>query len=137
MYTSQKRTTSQCQWHKRSSSTWNDIRTFQRSLLSYLIDVLNRNICGYQEQRSIGIETMRENWQFFFHFRDKSSVVNCNNIAVLLKSLGLEYDTSKWKLFIDLSSRSLKAVLHNCNSFTSMPIKHSVQMKAYKSMYHL
>ena len=35
--------------------------------------------------------------------------------------MGLEYDVTEWKLFIDSSSRSLKAVLlHNGNSFSSI-----------------
>ena len=63
----------------------------------------------------------------FFMFQDKSSLVNCNNIAGLIKSIGLEYDAKEWRLFIDSSSRSLKAVLlHNGNSFSStlMGIQH-------------
>ena len=66
----------------------------------------------------------------FFTFQDKSSLVYCNNIAGLIQSVGLEYDATQWRLFIDSSSRSLKAVLlHNWISFSSTPIGHSVQMK--------
>ena len=44
--------------------------------------------------------------------------------------MGLDYVTTEWRLFIDLSSRSLKEVLlHNGNKFSSIPIGHSVQMK--------
>ena len=54
----------------------------------------------------------------FFTFQDKSSLVYCNNIAGLIKSMGLEYDTLEWSVFIDSSSRSLEAVLlHNGDSF--------------------
>ena len=45
-------------------------------------------------------------------------MVYCNNIAGLIKSMGLEYDVTKCRLFIDLSSRSLKlGFLHNGNTF--------------------
>ena len=65
-----------------------------------------------------------------FTFQDKSSLVYRNNIAGLIQSVGLEYDATQWRLFIDSSSRSLKAVLlHNWISFSSTPIGHSVQMK--------
>ena len=44
--------------------------------------------------------------------------------------MGLDYVATKWKLFIDSSTRSLKAVLfHNGNKYSSIPIGHSVQMK--------
>ena len=66
----------------------------------------------------------------FFMFQDKSSLVYCNKIAGLFKSMGLEYDAMEWWLFIVSSSRRIKAdLLHNWNSFSSLPIGHSVQMK--------
>ena len=40
----------------------------------------------------------------FFALRGKSSLVCCNNIAGLIKSVGLEYDPTEWRLFIDLWS---------------------------------
>ena len=55
-------------------------------------------------------ERERELRQFFV-FQDKSSLVYCNNIAGLIKLMGLGYDCTEWRLFIDLSSRSLKVVL--------------------------
>ena len=53
--------------------------------------------------------------------------------------MGLEYNVMEWRLFIDPSRRSLKAVLqHNRNSFSSIPIEHSVQIKeTHKSMDYL
>ena len=63
----------------------------------------------------------------FLTFLDE---VYCNNIAGLLKSMGLDYDATEWRLFIVSSSKSLKAVLlHNGNSFSSISIGHSVPMK--------
>ena len=44
--------------------------------------------------------------------------------------IGIDYDPSDWRLFIDSSVKSLKAVLlHNGNEFTSIPVGHSVHMK--------
>ena len=66
----------------------------------------------------------------FFTFQNKSILVYCNNIAGLIKSMGLDYDATEWILFIGSSSRSLKAVLlHNGNSFSSIPIGHLVARK--------
>ena len=75
----------------------------------------------------------------FFTFQDKSSLVYCNNIAGLIKSMDLEDDATEWRLFIDSSSRNLKAVLLiNGNTFSSIPIGISVQMKeTHNSLDHL
>ena len=44
--------------------------------------------------------------------------------------MGLKYDAVEWRLFIDSSNKSLKAILlHNGNSFSSILTGHSVQMK--------
>ena len=37
----------------------------------------------------------------FFAFLDKSSLVYCNNMARLIKSMGLKYDATELRLFID------------------------------------
>ena len=65
-----------------------------------------------------------------FTFQKESSLVYCNNIAELVNLMGLSYDAKEWRLFIDSSSRSLKAVLlHNSNKFSSIPIGYSIEMK--------
>ena len=52
--------------------------------------------------------------------------------------MGLEYDDTEWRLFIDSSSKSLKLVLlHNRNSFSTIPIKQSVQMKETHNSFDL
>ena len=75
----------------------------------------------------------------FFTFLDKSSLVYCINIAGLIKSMSLDYDATEWGLFIDTPNGSLKAVLlHNGNSFSSIPIGHPVQMNGTQNrMDHL
>ena len=52
-------------------------------------------------------------FRYLFTFNEASSLVYCNNIADLIELLGLKYDAMEWKLFIDSSNRSLKAVILN------------------------
>jgi len=53
-----------------------------------------------------------------------------------MSELGASYEASDWRLFIDSSKRSLKAVLlHNGNELASVPIAHSVEMtETYDNM---
>ena len=61
---------------------------------------------------------------------DPFSLCYCTNIQGLFQEIGVAYSASNWRLFIDSSERSLKAVLlHNGNVYPSIPIAHSVQMK--------
>jgi hypothetical protein len=44
--------------------------------------------------------------------------------------LGVVYDASEWRLFMDSSKRSLKGVLlHNGNKYASVPVAHSFHLK--------
>jgi hypothetical protein len=44
--------------------------------------------------------------------------------------MGIAHDPTSWRLFIDSSATSLKAVLlHNGNEFPSIPVGHSTQLK--------
>lgn len=71
----------------------------------------------------------REFTQFFSH-DEKSSLVYCNNFAGLTEALGVTYSAMEWRLFIDSSNRSLKAVLlNNGNKLSCIPVGHSVAMK--------
>ena len=75
-------------------------------------------------------EDHKRELRHFFMSQDKSLLVYYDKIAGLIKSLGLEYDATEWRLFIDSTSRNLKVVLlHNGNCFPSIHIKYSVQMK--------
>lgn len=53
-----------------------------------------------------------------------------------MKELGYEHDPDEWRLFIDSSKASLRAVLlHNLNQNASVPVAHAVGMKeTYDSM---
>jgi hypothetical protein len=47
-----------------------------------------------------------------------------------MQKFGVKYKVNEWRLFIDSSKTSLKAVLlHNCNNYASLPIGHLVHLK--------
>uniref|UniRef100_UPI00358F0AE9 uncharacterized protein n=1 Tax=Myxine glutinosa TaxID=7769 RepID=UPI00358F0AE9 len=52
-----------------------------------------------------------EEFREYFSSDDEVSLVYCSNITGLIAAMGLAYDPTEWRLFIDSSSRSLKAVL--------------------------
>lgn len=64
---------------------------------------------------------------FFFKEGDLSA---CHNISGLMAALKINYKPEQWRLFIDSSKTSLKAVLlNNGNVLPSIPVGHAVHMK--------
>ena len=65
-----------------------------------------------------------------------NSLVYCVNTQGLIEKLGTVYNRSDWRLFIDATKSSLKAVLlHNTNQFASTPLAHSTCVKeSYENM---
>ncbi|GBM07512.1 hypothetical protein AVEN_100714-1 [Araneus ventricosus] len=62
--------------------------------------------------------------------KKKESLVFCCDIDGLLKELRIAHEPNEWRLFIDASKLSLKAVsLNNGNELPSMPVAHTVYMK--------
>jgi hypothetical protein len=54
----------------------------------------------------------------------------CSDVFGLMEKFNIEYDVNEWRLFIDSSTRSLKAVLlHNGSKYASVPDGHSVHLK--------
>lgn len=70
------------------------------------------------------------------YFSKKDSACFCHDIRGLFEEFGEPYDPSEWRLFIDSSKLSLKAVLlHQGNNKPSIPLVHAVNMKeSYESM---
>ena len=70
---------------------------------------------------------------------EKHCFVYCNDVSGLVNALGMEYKAEEWRLFLDSSVRSMKAVLlHIGNKVASVPIGHSVVLKeSYQDMEHL
>jgi len=63
----------------------------------------------------------------------------CKDIQGLVEQMGTVCMPIDWRLFIESSKRSLKAVLlHNGNKLASVPLAHSVKLReAYESMSFL
>ena len=74
--------------------------------------------------------------KYICFFAMEQSLVYCVDIQGLIEKLGTVYNPSDWRLFIDASKSSLKAVLlHNRNQFASIPLAHSTCMKeSYENM---
>lgn len=67
---------------------------------------------------------------FASYYRVEDDVCYCHDIQSLFEEIGLVHNPSEWRLFIDSSIRSLKAVLlHNGNQYPSIPIAHSTHLK--------
>ena len=67
---------------------------------------------------------------FSQYFTLNEKVCYCHDINGLFEEMEFPYDPSDWRLFVDSSARSLKAVLlHNGNKYRSIPITHSVHLK--------
>jgi hypothetical protein len=68
--------------------------------------------------------------QFADFYKNEESLCYCSDVNGLFLAMDIDHDPHEWRLFIDSSSRSLKAVLlHNGNVFPSIPVAHSVQLK--------
>ena len=72
-------------------------------------------------------------------FRKKGDLVFCYDADDLMNALGIKHDPQEWRLFIDSSKLSLKAVLlHNGNQHPSIPVGHAVHMKeSYENLKQL
>ncbi|GBP89284.1 hypothetical protein EVAR_60426_1 [Eumeta japonica] len=72
-------------------------------------------------------------------FSQDGNIVFCSDIPSVMTELKFEYKTSDWRLFIDSSKVSLKAVLlHNGNKYPSVPVAHATEIKeSYENMKSL
>jgi len=74
-----------------------------------------------------------------YYLKKDNNVCYCHDITGLFKDFGETYDPTEWRLFIDSSKLSLKAVLlHQGNDKPLIPVAHAVNMKeSYESMFTL
>jgi hypothetical protein len=71
---------------------------------------------------------------FLFHQKDfeqffttQGEISACKNIEVLISTINIRYNPEEWRLFIDSTMRSLKAVLlHKGNVLPSIPVAHAI-----------
>ena len=60
-------------------------------------------------------------------FRKEDDFKFCYDVDDLMNALGIKHDSQEWRLFLDSSKLSLKAVLlHNGNKHSSIPVGHAV-----------
>jgi hypothetical protein len=69
-------------------------------------------------------------------FKMERGLVACTDIDGLMQTISINHDPLEWRLFIDSSNLSLKAVLlHNRNTLPSIPVGHSMHSKeSYENM---
>jgi hypothetical protein len=109
----------------------NGDRNIPKPLSQAELNDLTRDLCLSKESSQLLGSRLRENhllapdttfvwyrerereFRPFFTMIEDSGLVYCNNVCGLIETMGLTYNSTEWRLFIDSSSRSLKAVLLN------------------------
>lgn len=82
-------------------------------------------------QKDVKVSYFRNREQpFLSYFSREEGLVFCDNADGLLRQLCFSHKSEDWRLFIDSSKTSLKAVLlHNGNKFPSVPLAYARNMK--------
>jgi len=83
------------------------------------------------------ISVYRKSRKVVVHFfKMEKCLVGCTDIVGLMQKLNINHNPLDWRLFIDSSKLSLKAVpLHSGNTLPSIPVGHSVHNKElYENM---
>ena len=83
------------------------------------------------------ISVYRKRHEDLVHFfKMEKSLVACTDIGGLMQTLNINHNSLDWRLYMDSSKLSLKAViLHNGNTLPSTPVDHSVHNKeSYENM---
>ena len=91
-------------------------------------DLKKRNLLMKETQSTV-YQTIEK--AFLSFFSREFDLVYCSDVIGLVNKLKSNvYKDEEWRIFIDSSQRSLKAVLiHNTNKFASIPIAHSTILK--------
>lgn len=80
--------------------------------------------------KATGYRNRQSEFQHFFVTNNENTYTYCNNIIALVNQIGMEYVAEDWRLFIDSSVTSLKAVLlHKTNKRPSIPVAYSTDLK--------
>ena len=128
------------------SSNYTDSDTTEDSILfsqKYLNDLI-RDLCLSKEKAELLASRLKErnmvekdvkvryyrkrNWDLSLAFKVEGPLCYCHDIEELLQTVGIVHIVNEWRLFIDSSNRSLKAVLlHIENKILPIPIAHSAQ----------
>ena len=122
-----KKSTNQSLWPK-PAFQWPTARPEPlRSLPNCWVLVFEKMIYLRQAQHSLGIGIAKENLDIYSLLMTKS-ILYCNSITGLIESHCVKYDALEWRLFINSSTRNLKAVLNIENMLSSILIGHSVKL---------
>ncbi|XP_061433007.1 uncharacterized protein LOC133358637 [Lethenteron reissneri] len=80
---------------------------------------------------SVQVANQRKRHQPFCSFlTHQDGLCFCHNVTSLFEAIGIVCNQNEWRLLIDSSSRSLKAMLlHNGNKYPSLPLPHTVHLK--------
>jgi len=78
------------------------------------------------------IYVYRTSYEDLVHFfKMERGLVACTDTDGLMQTLNINHNHLDWRLFIDSSKLSLKAVLlHNGNTPSSIPVGHSVHIRS-------
>ncbi|XP_076359548.1 uncharacterized protein LOC143251981 isoform X1 [Tachypleus tridentatus] len=67
---------------------------------------------------------------FYSFFTHQDGLCFFHNVSSLCEAIGIACNPNEWRLFINSSSRNLKAVLlHSGNKYPSLSLAHSVHLK--------
>ena len=68
--------------------------------------------------------------EFSVYFNVIEELCHCKDVEGLFSAVKIDHDPTQWRLLIDSSTKSLKAVLlHNGNIYPSIPLAYLLQMK--------
>jgi hypothetical protein len=62
-------------------------------------------------------------------FSLQNELVYCNDVDSLFDAVRQHHNPGEWRLFVDSSKLSLKAILHNGNEKPSIPLAFAAHMK--------
>lgn len=105
------------------------LKMSQRNAELLAADLKQHNILGDGVQVT-GYRRRQVDFLQYFEVNDANDFVYCNNVDGLMEEIGInEYNAKEWRLFIDSSKSSLKAVLlYYDNSKPSVPVAYATKM---------
>ena len=95
---------------------------------------LNSGICFKVVSKFVVFVHVNSLWSSFFSM--KGGLVYCTDVYGIMQEFGYSHRPEEWRLFIDSSKLSLKAVLlHNKNMLPSIPVGYAAHVKEnYKNI---
>lgn len=99
-------------------------------LAIFLTAFLKQRKLTHGNVNSTAYRKRQAEFQSLYTLNDDNSLAYCNDVKALVVKMGMNYIASEWRLFIDGSVSSLKAVLlHVSNRKPSIPLAMGINMK--------